>query len=120
MVLYKFSVIIYYDNYNQCYKNVICIDKNPDGPLKNYVRQERLEKISPFNVSNPCNPYKNCRFLIFRDNDCKCGPLLAEDADWLFDFLISNGYTINTSITNMVNKSSFRFNEQLLCFAEYK
>jgi hypothetical protein len=48
-----------------------------------------------------------------------CDILLAEEADWLFDFLLSNGYNINTAITNMVNKSSFRFNEQLLCFANY-
>ena len=63
--------------------------------------------------------YANENF-IFKENNCNCnGPLLAEDADWLFDFLLSNGYTINTAITNMVNKSSFRFNEQLLCFAGY-
>lgn len=119
MVLYKFSVIVYYDHYNQCYKNVICVDKKPEGPLKDYVRQEKLERLSPFNVCTPCNPEKKCRFLVFKEKNCHCGPLLAEDADWLFDFLLSNGYTINTAITNMVNKSSFRFNEQLLCFAGY-
>ena len=121
MVLYKFSVIVYYDHKNQCYKNVISIDKMPEGPLKNHVRREKLEHLSPFNVCTPCNPQQLCRFLIFKqENDhCYCGPLLAEEADWLFDFLLSNGYTINTAITNMVNKSSFRFNEQLLCFAQY-
>lgn len=119
MTLYKFSIIVYYDYRNQCYKNVIAIDKMPDGPLKQYVKQEKLEKLSPFNVSSPCNPDKLCRFLIFKDKNCHCGPLLAEDADWLFDFLLSNNYIINTAITNMVNKSSFRFNEQLLCFAQY-
>lgn len=119
MPLYKFSVIVYYDSRNQCYKNVIAIDKMPDGPLKQYVRREKLEKLSPFNVCSPCNPQQQCRYLIFKDSNCSCDILLAEEADWLFDFLLSNGYNINTSITNMVNKSSFRFNEQLLCFANY-
>jgi hypothetical protein len=109
MVLYKFSSIVYYDHKNQCYKNVIAIDKKPEGPLKDYVRQERLEKLSPFNVSSPCDPYKQCRYLIYKEktsdfNSCHCGPLLSEELDWLFDFLLSNGYTINTAITNMLNK----------------
>jgi len=119
MVLYKFSIIVYYDNKSQCYKNVVSIDKMPDGPLRPYVRRERLENLSPFNVCSPCISNQTCRYIIFKEKNGYCGPLLAEDSNWLFDFLISNGYNINTAITNMVNKSSFRFNEQLLCFADY-
>ena len=119
MTLYKFSIIVYYDNKNQCYKNIIVIDKMPEGPLKLHVRLEKLEKVSPFNISSSCNPQYPCRYLIFKDLNCMYNPLIAEEADWLFDFLLSNGYNINTAITNMINKSSFRFNEQLLCFAQY-
>ena len=38
----------FYDEYNQCYKNIIVIDAEPNGPLRAFVRRTKLPKLSPY------------------------------------------------------------------------
>ena len=50
--------------------------------------------------------------------------MLVDEIPDLFSYLLSNGYTIDTKITNMLNKSDIQFDTQngktLICFITYQ
>jgi len=127
----------YLDTYNQCYKNIITINVFPNGPLGQYVKMIQTSKLSPFKQTSVCNMSRNCILAIQPvynylnvnnyNNNCinnKCSQLMVVDeTPELISFLLSNGYTVNTSITKMFNQSDIRFNndisKKLICFATY-
>ena len=105
---------VYLDNHNQTYKNIIVINLPPDGPLGQRVRRIQTPVLSTFQALYES---KRCALALVGDNNC-----LLEDRDIpdLFSFLLSNGYTINTSLTKMMNGSEIRFSDnKILCFITY-
>ena len=36
----------YYDQYNKCYKNIMMLNIEPQGPLRQFVRRLRLPRLS--------------------------------------------------------------------------
>ena len=44
----------------------------------------------------------------------------ADNYHELYIYLLNNGYTINSDLTNMINKSTFKSSKNLLCFISYK
>ena len=135
----------YLDTYNQCYKNIVVINLMPQGPLAELVTRVKFEPLSEFKVSTPCNPYKQCGLALmsinnfnncmsnnYMSNNCmsnncmsnKCLDLMdVNEVPNLISFLVSNGYTVDTSITKMFNNSEIRFDtntgNKLICFVTY-
>jgi hypothetical protein len=124
------STTVFLDTFNQCYKNIIVINLQPEGPLGKIVRKINIPQLSPFNVHGNCSSkrgYNNCVFGLnsLKDfygkniNNTNC--LMCEDEiPDLFSFLMSNCYKIDTSLTKMMNKSDVKINDnKILCFITY-
>jgi hypothetical protein len=107
----------YLDTYNQCYKNIVTINLLPQGPLINFVRRIQFPPLSTFKIPNGnginCNKSKQCGLaLLSLDNFntiCNTNLMVTDEVPTLLSFLLSNGYSIDTSITKMLNDSDLQF-----------
>ena len=45
--------------------------------------------------------------------------MCVEELPMLFQFLMNNGYIIDTSITKMMNESSVKLNNPMICYISY-
>ena len=113
----------YLDSYNQCYKNIITVNTMPQGPLSKFVRRVQFPPLSEFKSSNNCNPHKNCGLALSSINNNGSNLMIVDETPDLISFLLSNGYTVDTSITKMFNTSDIRFqtdnSNKLICFITY-
>jgi hypothetical protein len=115
------------DTYNQCYKNIVTINLIPQGPLAQIVRRVQFPPLSPFKQPGPCSRINNCGLALAALNgSCNknCSNLMVVDEiPDLMSYLLSNNYTINTSITKMLNTSDIRFQTEnankLICLVTY-
>lgn len=119
----------YYDQYNQCYKNIMMINTEPLGPLGRFVRRLKLPKLSPFQREGPCNPIQQCGLAIQNinlnnqystgccmKNNSGCNLMTPNEIPDLISFLQANGYQIETQITNMLNQSEIKLSDKRLAF----
>ena len=111
----------FYDEYNKCYKNIMMVNVEPQGPLRRIVRRTKLPRLSPFQSESPCNPIEKCGLALQSlNNSCysKCGSNLMTPNEMpdLISFLQSNGYQIETQITNMLNQSEIKLSDKRLAF----
>lgn len=114
----------YLDTFNQCYKNIITINLIPKGPLGKFVRKIKLAPLSAFNQPSPCSTYKQCAYGLLSINNNYCGNLMTiNELPDLISYLVSNGYTVDTSITKMFNQSDILFQtndtNKLICIISY-
>ena len=118
----------YLDRINQCYKNIVTLNLLPQGPLGELVRFIQFPKLSEFKQDTPCNKTKQCGYALMSLDGCSinsCGDNLmtVDEVPTLISFLVSNGYTVDTSITKMFNQSEIRFDtntgNKLICFITY-
>jgi len=118
----------YLDSYNQCYKNIIVINLPPQGPLSNLVRLVNFKPLSQFKQHGPCLPVKRCGLALTSLQTTSCygdknNLMVIDEIPNLMSFLLSNGYSIDTSITKMFNSSDITFNNntgnKLICFITY-
>ena len=125
------------DTYNQCYKNIVTVNLLPQGPLSNFVRRINFPPLSKFKQPGLCSRVKMCGLALvslenndfgYNYNGCcrasNCSKLMVVDEiPNLFSFLLSNGYTIDTSITKMLNNSDIRFqtnnSNNIICLITY-
>lgn len=119
----------YLDRINQCYKNIVTLNLPPQGPLAELVRFIQFPKLSEFKQDAPCNKIKQCGYALMSLDGCsinRCGDNLmtVDEVPTLISFLVSNGYTVDTSITKMFNQSEIRFDtntgNKLICFITYQ
>ena len=114
-------------NNNQCYKNILMINVVPDGPLNAFVRRLQLPRLSPFQTRYDCNQMKNCGLVLINpfvnvNVSCKkgCNYMTPNEIPDLYSFLTSNGYQIDTQLTNMMNNSEVKLtNSRIVCSATY-
>ena len=116
----------FYDQYNQCYKNILMVNAEPCGPIRRIVRRIKLPKLSPFQREGPCNPIPKCGLALQSLNlygsigCCKlnsgCNLMTPDEIPDLITFLIGNGYQIETQITNMLNQSELKLSNKKLAF----
>ncbi len=115
----------FYDEYNQCYKNIMMLNVEPRGPLRQFVRKLKLPKLSPFQKETPCNPIPQCGLALQKLNSINfgekfhknsCNLMSPDDIPDLVTFLISNGYQIETQITNMLNQSELKLSNKKMGF----
>jgi len=118
MVTYTISSQPFYHSVNQCYSNIVTIDRKPDGPLAHLVRTLHTPRLSPFNQPSPCCPEDRCTKAIHKVNNTR-ELMNPNDIPELFSFLIQNGYTIDTALTTMMNKSQVKMTNKLICFISF-
>jgi len=118
MKLYSLESIPYYNSIQQEYTNIITINKSPEGPLKTITKNVRLNKLSPFETHNNICPKPSCVIGITNIHN-PCEMMCIDDLPTLFEFLINNGYTIDSSVTKILQKSSMRLNGNLICMIQY-
>ncbi len=113
----------FYDQYNQCYKNIMMVNLEPQGPLSRLVRRLRLPRLSPFQREGPCNPIQKCGLALTSINigccnkyNSGCDLMTPNEIPDLISFLQSNGYQIETQITNMLNQSEIKLSDKRLAF----
>jgi len=121
----------YLDKLNQCYKNIVVVNLSPQGPLGNLVKKVNFPPLSEFKQSTACSPLKQCGLALLSLNGyCSIGCsknsenlMVIDEVPDLISFLVSNGYTVDTSITKMFNDSDIRFDtntgNKLICFITY-
>ena len=114
----------YLDTYNQCYKNIVVVNLPPQGPLADLVVRVNFPPLSEFKQPGPCTPLKQCGLaLVSLDGQFNNGLMDVNEVPNLISFLVSNGYTVDTSITKMFNDSEISFNantgNKLICFVTY-
>jgi len=117
----------YLDRYNQCYSNIVTLNLVPQGPLAQFVRRVQFPPLSTFKQPGPCSRINNCGLALTSLNivcNKNCSNLMVVDeVPDLISFLIGNGYTINTSVTKMLNTSGIKFQTEhenkLICIVTY-
>jgi hypothetical protein len=111
----------FYDQYNQCYKNILMVNSQPQGPIQKIVRRIKLPKLSFFQKEGPCNPIPQCGLAIQSLNGyvsgcCKLNSgynlMTPDEIPDLVTFLFENGYQIETQLTNMLNQSEIKLSNK--------
>jgi hypothetical protein len=117
----------YLDTYNQCYKNIVVLNRPPQGPLADLVVRVKFPPLSEFSEPGQCIRSKQCGLAILSPG-MGCGKggnnlMIVDEVPDLISFLVENGYTVDTSITKMFNASDIRFDtntgNKLICFVTY-
>lgn len=96
----------HYNHATKCYKNVLVVDKLPQGPLQQFITQLNFPKLTEyFQTEQCCNGLKNCALAIRlqSDNSC-CSATTADELPELVSFLIGNGYQVETQLTSMMTQ----------------
>jgi hypothetical protein len=110
----------YYDKYYQCYKNILMVNIEPQGPLRRLVRRIQLPRLSPFQKEGPCYSVQKCGLAIHSVSGLGqihgCNLMTPDEIPDLISFLQANGYQIETQISNMLNQSEVKINNQRLVF----
>ena len=121
----------FYDQYNQCYKNILMVNAEPQGPIRRLVRRIQLPRLSPFSTSykreGSCYSIPNCGLAlqslgglgydVGNYGGCKGYDLMTpNEIPDLITFLIGNGYQIETQITNMLNQSELKQTNSKIAF----
>jgi len=114
--MYQIKSIVHLDRFNKCYKNIITISPKPNNAILNsIIKPLQREKLSPFQETNsPCCPLDNCIYAFTYPNNT-CELLCVDDIAILFAFFASNGFTVNTDITKIMQKSDVKL-AKLICF----
>jgi len=112
------SSMPYLDQYNNCYKNILTININPIGPLKSIVRRINPPKLSIFKEPSPCCPNQTCYYAVKSFNNPQ-ELLCLDEIPILFNFLLTNQYKIDNSLTKLMNNSSIKMTNPILCFITY-
>ena len=100
----------YLNPYWKEYQNIITVNRIPNGPLRPMVRRINQTKMSEFQTpsvfSNDTCLYALTRYpqqsSSIKDTNYF---MTADDIPDVFSYLIANGYTIDTDLTKMMNKS---------------
>lgn len=106
--VYIISKTIYYDSLNKCYKNILIIDRIPEGDLKNKIKIINNTKLSSFQENTPCSNYQQCLYAITDLNNissCRnvCNNFLDINKQGdLITYLLKNNYIVDTDLTRLL------------------
>jgi hypothetical protein len=113
--MYQLKAEVYLDRYNECYKKVIVIFLPlKDKVLKHITKLTNREKLSPFQERSPCCPEDQCYYIVLNPKQT-CEFLCVNQINLLFNYLLSNGYSIDTSVTKIMQDSDVKI-QNLICF----
>jgi hypothetical protein len=108
----------YLDTIQQTYKNIVVVNLQPQGPLGEITRLHQFPPLSQYSYPRT----KQCGYVL--QSLCHAGQLMdVNEIPNLISYLVSNGYSLDTSITKMFNTSDIRFDtdtgNKLICFITY-
>ena len=107
---YILSTQVYYDTINHCYTHIFTIDRSPSGALSNMTRTINTPKLSPFKENSPCCTEPKCTIALCRADTREL--LGIHEQPFLINFLLTNGYTINTELTKLLIKNPVKFSSK--------
>ena len=123
--MYSLVSIPYYNHVTQCYTKAIKINPlpPPESPLNAIIKRVGPIRLSPFQVDSAFSGCGGCGTNLAQ---C-CNPLITSIRDKhhlmcideipsLFEFLLTNGFKIDTSITKMMQASNVKLSNDLICF----
>ena len=110
--MFEVKIISYLTNYNE-YIKILIINPKPSGALIKITKQINAPKLSPFETNNRCS--SKCLYAIM-DFEDKNKFFCISNIPELYNYLISNGYTINDSFTKLMLKNNIDPNSQLLFY----
>lgn len=131
---FTITSVPFYDQYNQCYYDIMTVNIEPQGPFRKLVRRIQLPALSLFQRDEICNPIQRCclsiqslrgtvygfnsaRYIGCCKNNSGCNLMTPNEIPDLISFLQSNGYQIETQITNMLNQSEIKLSNKRLAFS---
>lgn len=112
------------DSYNKTYINILTLSGMPKGPLENMVTRIHPRALSEYQSSS-LSLSRDCMHALLRypksgGGSMKNPYMYAEDIPSVLSYLISNGYTIDTQMTNMLLKNSGVIqNRKMICMFSY-
>jgi len=126
----------YYDRNCQQYQNILMVNTVPEGPLGTFIRKIQIPRLhreaTSYSSIEGCglaitNPFFSHAFnnvynsFSNNNNNCKNGLMTPNEIPDLYSFLTSNGYQIETQLTNMMNQSGVKITpgKQIVCMATY-
>jgi hypothetical protein len=132
------SVVLYLEpvlnSYFKSYQNILTVSSLPSGPLKNMVSRIKFPKLSEFSTFSPfspasieCGTYVLGRYTSSINMTNSDAFMYADDIPSVLSYLQTNGYTIDTSLTTMLQKSEIRIggntsdsgNRRMVCMFTY-
>lgn len=132
------SVVLYLEpvlnSYFKSYQNILTLSAMPSGPLRNLVARIKFPKLSEFSTSSPFSPFSiECgtyvlgRYTSSINMTNSDAFMYADDIPSVLSYLQTNGYTIDTSLTTMLQKSEVRIggnngasgNRRMVCMFTY-
>lgn len=123
MILFLLKSMPYYNSIKQEYTNILTINKDATGgPLSSITKRIRLNKLSPFESNTNLCRRPDCVIAITKlcgSNGC-CNELMCiDELPELFEFLLNNGYTIDNSVTKVLQKTGVRMDGEIICMIKY-
>lgn len=111
------------DRHQKCYKNIVTINKFPEGPLSTITNRVQIPLLSEFQSFDACNRREKCGYAI-QSSRFPFQYLTADEIPELFSFLQGNGYYIDTKITKMMIDGNMNYTNtnhgEIICFFSYK
>lgn len=117
------SVVLYLEpvlnSYFKSYQNILTLSAMPPGPLSNMVSRIQFPKLSEFQSPSPFHT-NSCTYVLGRYtssvvmNDYDSF-MYADDIPSVLSYLQSNGYTVDTSFTTMLQNSDIRIGANIGC-----
>tara|TARA_A100001015_G_scaffold279923_1_gene341545 strand:- start:2824 stop:3177 length:354 start_codon:yes stop_codon:yes gene_type:complete len=113
MVLYEIFSTIYLDRFEKEYKKILGISSigtPPDSFLQETTRKVNLEKISEYKIrENKC-------IHVFRDFEDNSKYLEHEKLTDLINLLLSNGFTVDHTLTETLKNQNLHTNKHILFY----
>ena len=113
---------IYYDSLCKEYYNILTLNKQPEGTLKDYTKLINITMPSTNETYN-----SRCTIAITNNllninnhnnnNNKYSNLLMLEDLNELTEFLINNAYIIDNSITKLYNNTNSNHNYKKLIYS---
>jgi hypothetical protein len=115
-MLYVITAIPYFDRQNKRYIKIMKINNIPQrGPLSQHITHINPPRLSPF--EDPNMRTSSCVYVI-RSLSNPANYMEVDETPDLFAYLLENGYTINTEVTRIFQKSNIKLKDDILCYIQ--
>lgn len=94
---YEIIISPYYNNLFKCYENILVLNTEPPGPLKQYIKQINIDNISAFET----NKERNCIYAI-KDFNNPNELLRICNVSQLLLFFNKNNYSVDYKLTKLI------------------
>ena len=112
--MYEIASQLYLNKQTNCYDRVLTINTTPDGPLQSNIIRLRNEKLSSYQSNNCDSCYKPCFYALKNPQSGKL--YCINEISELVQFLLSNNYSIDYSVTKLLLKNTRINSDQNLIF----